>query len=123
MSLGGLVRPSSGRFLARISLGVFLELDKVDSGFGNGFGGSARRMDSGRYVGRGVLGDDGLLGSAFSWMEMFSVISFLEVGSVFGCSVSMIPLFLDDLACKLRRTSRSLRLCFVAASFLLYISH
>lgn len=53
-----MARSTSRRFVAR----VFLELDKVEGGFGNGLGGSARRIDSGRKVGRDVSGENGGLG-------------------------------------------------------------
>lgn len=53
-SLGALVVGSSSlRFVARVFLDAFLELDKANDGAGNGFGGSARRIDSGRNLGRG----------------------------------------------------------------------
>lgn len=117
-SLGVLVlRLSRLRFVA----GAFLDLDKDDGGFSNGFGGSARRIDLGRNVGRGVSGDDAALAFGSSRMGTFSITSVWDFDGVFGWSSSMIPLLLDDLACKLRRASRSLRFCFVAASFLLYI--
>ena len=121
-SLGGLVfRPSSLRFVARVLLGCFFDLDKVDGGIGNELGGSARRIDSGRSVGRGVSGDNAAFGLASSSTRPFSIPLFFDVGDVFGWSASMIPLRLADFAWELRSASRSLRFCFACASRLLYV--
>lgn len=121
-SLGGLVvRPSSLRFPARACLGFIFDLDKVDGRIGNELGGSARRIDSGRNVGRGVSGDNAAFGFASSSIRSFSITFFFDFGDVFGWSASMITLLLADLACELRRASRSLRFCFACASFLRYI--
>lgn len=57
-SLGVLVlRPSKLRFVA----GAFLDLNNDDGGFSNGLGGSARRIDLGRNVGRRLSGDNAAL--------------------------------------------------------------
>lgn len=88
-------------------------------------GGSAARTESGSSAGRGSRGDHEKVSgfSSFGVETVFLSAASLRFLVLFESLCLLLSLFFDNLACDLRRSSLSLRFCFVAASCLVCISH